>query len=421
MKRKNKKQKIKKVFLDRINRIKDTESFTGLKQEFRDLKEDLKRMARKKRPRPLTKEGQTKEDIKLFFHGKRYYDSLLRDISRAKERIYVETYIIRPDHTGLRIKKALKQASKRGVKVTLVYDYWGSHNLPIWFKKDFLESGVRILEFHPLGKLFRSKNLQTFMKRDHRKIAIIDDKTGYLGGMNISDDYTRWRDCQMRIKGPSVRHLIQAAKEIIYIIRNNKYYYSRKISLKLMEQLRIKGPVRILRDIPTILHQYIKREVLSMIKSSKRYVYITMAYFVPDRNMIYELIKASRRGVDVRIMLSKHSDVPLVQYASRTFYSRLMKNGIRIYEYIPTFNHQKTIVSDDLYSTIGSANLNSRSFRHDYEINAFMKDRSIALRLKRMFLEDQTRSREIMIDRWRKRRLKQKIIEKFCILFRQFI
>jgi cardiolipin synthase len=188
-----------------------------------------------------------------------------------------------------------------------------------------------------------------------------------------------------------------------------------------MEQLGIKGPLRILRDIPTILHQYIKKEILLMIKNSKSYLFITMAYFVPDRSITSELIRASRRGVDVRIMLSKHSDVPLVQYASRTFYSRLMRNGIRIYEHIPTFNHQKTIVSDNLYSTVGSANLNSRSFRHDYEINAFIKDRDIALRLKKMFLEDQSRSREIILDRWKKRRLKEKLIEKFCILFKGFI
>lgn len=360
---------------------------------------------------------------KIFFAGHDYFVSLLSDLKAAKESVELETYIFDLDDLGKRVIEVLTEVAKKGVVVRILVDGAGT---PEWngiIVTDLESAGAEIRIFHPfpwrLWQWSRSKvripsllkAIYLFFKintRNHRKVCIIDKKVVYMGSFNISQNHLgknhngkAWRDtgaCLSNVDLQDIlqafeavwthRHIQERIRQFFYhirtnpVIRLNNTWYRRRILYK---------------------------NLLNRIRDCNYRIWITNAYFVPDNFLLRHLIDAARSEVDVRILLPQESDVSFMPWASKAFYERLLKAGVRIFEYIPSILHAKTLILDD-WMTIGSSNLNSRSLFHDLEIDVNIRTENAKRSLERQFLTDINNSKEINLNDWQKRSWLQRII-----------
>lgn len=352
-------------------------------------------------------------DLEIFDDGKKMFHSLMRDIRNAKEYINVEYYIIKDDMVGHRLLDALVQKARQGVEVRLLMDALGCRFINNRRLKDFLDAGGKTAYF------FKPRLKYLYLKmnyRNHRKIVVIDGKIGYTGGFNIAREYLGfkrrfgyWRDAHIRICGGAVQDL--NARFIL------DWRFASKEPMELTEvYLEVhKGsgqiPVQIVSSGPDSVREEIKRSMMRMITYAEKSVYLQTPYFIPDPSMLESLKMAAQSGVDVRIMIPCMPDHIFVYWATYSYCGELIKSGARVFIYDRGFLHAKTLVVDGEVATIGSANFDRRSFRLNFESNAFVYDKAFASHMEELFLSDMERGHELTIQEYKKRSLMIKFKE----------
>jgi len=339
--------------------------------------------------------------VGLLINGAHTYAAIRTAIEAAKDHIHIEFYIIQPDETGRALRRVLVDKAKAGLEVRVLCDGLGSMRLPSDFWDELIAAGGRAAVFAPvrIAPMLRRRDHVNF--RNHRKIVVVDGKVGLTGGINIGREYLgldpevgAWRDTHVRIEGPAVLGMQQIFTEdwlhtTDELLDSGRYFPEPDAVAPGEATVQVigSGP-----DRPwAIIHHL---HFLAVAHSQKR-IWLTTPYFVPDRVLQTALVTAALRGVDVRLLLPKKSDSRLVDWASRFYFGELLEAGVRIYEYGAGFLHAKTMVVDDWLATIGSSNMDIRSFSLNYEINAFAYDEVAATALVQQFTSDLLLAKEV--------------------------
>lgn len=356
-------------------------------------------------------------EVKIFTNGQDKFDSLFNDIENAREHIHLEYYVLNDDNLGLKLQKALIKKAREGLEVRIIYDSFGSRKTKKNYFEEYRKAGIETEPFLKLSFKFLSSRLNY---RNHRKIVIIDGRIGYIGGMNVADRYISglpwgsWRDTHARIEGKGVQGL-QSVFLIDWFFVSQTFITSRKYFPQLESfgtnslQIVNSGPLKDEMEIPT--------GILQAIYEAKKSIYIQTPYFIPTEPMIEAIRAAAIRGVDVRVMLSKKSDVTLAQMASNSYLKEMLEKGVKIYFYAKGFLHSKMMVFDDSLTLIGSVNFDSRSFSQNFEVEAFIYDDDIGSQAHDIFIEDQRYSEQVSLKEWIKRPKIKTFIDSLIRLF----
>ena len=326
----------------------------------------------------------------------------------------MEYFVAFDDRVGRPILDLLCQRAREGIKVRFIYDGVGS-SLSRASKRRLTESGVEHYPFMPvLFTRFTSK----FNYRDHRKIVVIDGRIAYLGGINIRERYDNnmnndryWRDTHLRIDGPAAGSL----QKLFLLTWDFVSGDTSSITSDLFPEIkpRSKKPVavQIAASGPDSDWANIMEAIFTAINRARKYIYITTPYMIPNASILTALTTAARSGVDVRILIPYRSDSWAAQYATDSYIETLLKSGIRVFRYAKGFLHSKTFVMDDMLCSVGTANLDYRSFSINFEVNALLYNKELALEIKEAFLSDLKQSEEVELERWLKRGFGRKLQE----------
>ncbi|WP_047983857.1 cardiolipin synthase [Ornithinibacillus californiensis] len=351
-------------------------------------------------------------DIEIFVNGKDKFRSLLADMEKATDHIHLLYYIIRHDELGQQIANMLMKKAAEGVEVRVLYDALGTRYLRPKYIRKLKKAGVQLEAFFPsfIPKINFKVNY-----RNHRKLAIIDGKVGYIGGFNIGDEYLGkskkfgfWRDTHLRISGDAVQSMQtrfildwnQASKQDI--IYDERYYSS---------ETKGSAGVQIVSSGPDSDWEQIKNGYIKMIMSAKEYVYIQTPYFIPDESLRDAIRIAALSGVDVKIMIPNKPDHPFVYWATLSYVGDMLEAGAQVFIYQKGFLHSKTIVVDGKIASVGTANIDVRSFRLNFEVNAFLYDHALATKLLDAFNVDVKHSTQMTKKLYNKRSIGIRIKE----------
>ncbi len=368
----------------------------------------------------LTSESYFSEDnnIELYFSGEEKFKALLDSISKAKEYIYLEYYIVRSDDIGRELIDRLTEKAKEGLDVRFLYDAMGGRRLARDYFKEFKKAGGKVAVFFPALIPYLSIRINY---RNHRKICIIDGKEAYVGGFNIGDEYLGlnrkfgfWRDTHIRIEGTAVDGLLwRFIKDWKFASKDHNF----NLSFNLNEgREKGKAGVQIVSSGPDSKWASIKDGYFNMITKAKEGIYIQTPYFIPD-DSIYDALKvAGLSGKDVRVMIPCKPDHPFVYWAGLSYIGELLEAGVRFYTYEKGFLHTKALMMDDFITSIGTANLDIRSFKLNFEVNAFIYDEEINQKMVEQFYEDLKDSTEITMEAYLNRSNIVKIKEAFSRL-----
>ena len=333
-------------------------------------------------------------EVTIYTSGYEFFPSLLRDISRAQKHIHIDLYIFEDDELGNLIADALIERAEHGVEVRVVYDDVGCLKVKNAFHERMRNAGIDI---HPFMPVKFPKFTSKANYRNHRKIIVIDGQVGFIGGMNIATRYVKgtgaqpWRDTVTRVRGGAVYGLQRAFLVDWYfvdrtLITNRSYY------LPLDPSISNNCLAQVVTSSPTTLWPDIMQGYVRILLEAKRYVYMETPYFLPTEPVLFAMRTAALAGVDVRLILPMHSDSKIVEWASTSYVNEVEEAGVKVYFYQAGFNHSKFLVSDDSICTCGSTNIDFRSFEHNFEANVFFYDEGVALRMKKIFLNDQALS-----------------------------
>lgn len=357
----------------------------------------------------------------MLVNGGPFFDCLVDVIERAKTYVYLESYIVVADETGWRVARALVDKAQQGLEVAVCFDGFGSIGLERGLTDALRRAGVKILEFRPVTPWF---GRWPWTKRNHRKLLVADGRIAIVGGMNISNDYAAeadggrgWRDTSVRIEGPAVTQLDSMFREMW-----SDYSQDVLRALPGMPGRFDSGHLaRFIGNYGFRGRAEIRTAYLHAILKAENTVRITAAYFSPDRGLLKALLGAAERGVEVELITAGATDVELVRLAARGLYSRLIRGGVRVYEWNDRILHAKTAVVDGRWSTIGSANLNHRTWLVDLECNVSILGSAIGAEMDARFEADRARSEHIALAKWRSRPWHQRVLEWFAGLFRRLI
>ncbi len=344
-------------------------------------------------------------DIELFFSGEDKFEALLDSISKAQKYIHIEYYIFHSDGIGSKVLEALTESAKRGVEVKLLLDGMGSRRISRASLKRLRDAGGETAFFFP--PFIPVINVR-INYRNHRKICIVDGKEAYLGGFNIGDEYLglskkfkNWRDTHLKIRGSAISALQwQFFLDWRFATNMEMKGCQSYVGLELDEE---KVGAQIVSSGPDSKWPGIKDGYLKMIANAEKKLFIETPYFIPD-DSIYEALKiAGLSGLDVRVMIPNKPDHPFVYWASLSYIGELLEAGVKFYTYERGFLHSKVLIMDDLVSSVGTANLDIRSFKLNFEVNAFIYDKEINSKLTNRFLGDLANCREITLDGYNSR------------------
>lgn len=356
--------------------------------------------------------------VKVLNNGKETFDSIFIELDRAKHHIHLEYYIIEDDEIGNRVKEKLIEKANQGVKIRLIYDDVGSWSLSDDYLNDLRDVGVETYSFMRV-RTYRFANKINY--RNHRKILVVDGKVGFVGGVNIADRYLKgrdgkgfWRDTHLRIEGDAVKNL-----QIIFLmdwyfmsnkIINDKIYFpDHKVDEKHLIQITTSGPDS---DWANIMQTF-----FSAIATASEYVYISTPYFLPNESILTALRTAALSGVEVKIILPEKNDSWLTNYSSLSYIRDLLEAGVEVHLYTKGFTHSKLLMVDDVFATVGTTNMDIRSFDQNFEVNALIYDEGITAEIKSAFIEDLSNSERINLEKFQNRPLKQKFLESLARLF----
>jgi cardiolipin synthase A/B len=360
--------------------------------------------------------------VMLFSQGGDFVPALLQAVMAAERQVDLEFYIIRDDCTGCGFSEALLSAAARGVSVRLIYDYIGCFDTPGSFFKRLEKGGVRCLPFNPPPFRFG-----WFDKRNHRKMAIVDGHTAFVGGVNIGDEYagfgestTRWRDMGVRIDGPAAVEL-QALFRACWQDEGGKNHAGDFIPVTAPPEDEEGDSVIIVSGGPHQNRSRIRSAFRMALAGASEDVKILNPYFLPGPRLLRSLLRAAGRGVRVRLVLPEKSDVPLVRLLSRSYYALLLREGIEIYERQGTVLHAKVMLIDDYWAVIGSANLDQRSFHRNHEINVIVDSNEFGEQVAELFMGELPLCRRIELAEHERRGFMVRLLERCCSLLSWFL
>jgi len=362
--------------------------------------------------------------IQLLWKGKESFDTIFDTIKEAKRFVCLQFYIFKDDETGRALSELLKEKSRQGVKVLLLYDHFGSLGTPISFWKEMRRAGIPIRASHP----FKWTAPFHYVHRDHRKLIVIDSQKAFTGGLNIANEYSGlhlrrksrgWRDTGIMIEGSIVNELLETFKRSWTTWRGEKIVFRQEGVEPHAKKEKGRIPALPIFVYSRRGRKRMRNLLRHSIETAKATISLTTAYFTPSRRMIALLEDAVRRGVRVRLLVPGKSDVPAASYAGRAFFTRLLKSGIEIYTYRGEMLHAKTYVFDQYWSIVGSTNLDYQSLIYNDEGNIGILDAIFASKMIEIFEEDLKESLRIDLEEWHRRPLTEKIKEHFFALFRK--
>jgi cardiolipin synthase len=375
--------------------------------------------------------------VTLLWKGKDSFDVIFNAVNEAERLICLQFYIFKNDETGKDLSELLRNKSRGGVPVYLLYDHFGSIGTPSRFWKEMKAAGIKIRASHP----FKWTAPFRYVHRDHRKLIVIDLKKAFTGGLNIANEYSGfhlrrrgrgWRDTGLMLEGPIVEELFETFSrswytwkgETIFLKAENEPSMAARQGAGAANYPLGSGGGRDLPALPIFVYSLKGRSRMRnlfrySLDHSRKSVFLTTAYFTPSRRMIASLEKAVKRGVDVRLLVPGKSDIPAASYAGRAFFSRLLKAGVKIYTYLGEMLHAKAYLFDEHWSIIGSTNLDYQSLMYNDEGNVGILDYGFASRMSEIFEEDIKNAIRIELETWRQRPLLDKMKEHVSALFRK--
>jgi cardiolipin synthase A/B len=357
--------------------------------------------------------------VRLLKNGEEAFPAMFAAMERAAASISFEMYIVANDETGQEFRDHLLKAAARGVQVRGLVDAWGSWNLPDSFWDPLRGAGGLVRWFRPL-----TKGLLPF--RNHRKLLLIDDTLAVIGGLNISNEYYRganhelpWRDNALEIQGPEVAGLRRSFQRMWAAADSPLRRLFSRLARERRTVKKTSGTVLFLESGPENPMRPVRRAYRQVVKNAKQSIDLAMGYFYPHGRMLRDLKRAVRRGVRVRLLVPLHTDVPITRWAARGLYGRLLRAGVEVWEYTPSMMHSKLAIADNTVIA-GSANMDIRSGRINYELVAIVDDPKLAAQARADFEEDLKKSVRIGIKEWRNRSVIQKLKERlsYCLLAR---
>lgn len=333
----------------------------------------------------------------------------------ARKTIDIEEYIFELDEIGHEFIELLVKKRKEGVKIRILCDMAGSYGFYTSSLPEILRNiGIEVRFFNVI-KPWRIRSFFSWFFRDHRKLIVVDDHLGFIGGVNIRSDMRNWRDTHLKMSGPIIREMRYAFQEM-WVTSGEKKFFKRMSSTRQF----IRG-FQFVTNSPYIRKRFLYKELVRAIRDAREYIYLTTPYFVPDRRLRRILRMASMRGVDVKILVPKTSNYLLVDLGSASYFEKLLASGIKIFHYDGELLHAKTAVIDDAWATVGSFNLDSLSFVYNYEANIVSTKEKFALEVKQYFEDDVASSKEITLEEWKGRSMKKKFLEKLTFPIRRFL
>jgi cardiolipin synthase len=367
---------------------------------------------------------ENNSSIDFYFSGREALDAMFLAMEAAKWHIHLQSYIFEDDQTGRRFAQLLMLKAQQGVEVRVIYDGVGSMHL----KKDFVEmmeaAGVEMLCYSKVTLLLPTSKLNY---RNHRKILVVDGKTGFLGGVNIADRYYYgndlgvWHDTHMKITGEAVftlqtsffldRYFILNRK-----IRRRKKYFPQLDFHKQEQQGAKKIATQTVACGPDSNWASIMQCFFSAITLARKHIYIVSPYFTPNESILNAIKIAALGNIDVRIMLPDKSDTLLAHYSTRSYIAELLEAGVKIYLFKKGFNHSKVVSIDEEFCIVGSANMDMRSFEHNFEILSVIYDKGCAATIERQFLDDAAACTQLHKGKWAKRETREKVAESIARL-----
>jgi cardiolipin synthase A/B len=367
--------------------------------------------------------------VRLLKDGREAFPAMLEAIAQARRQVLLEMYWFGSDRVGRRFAEALIEARKRGVEVAVIYDSVGSITADAAMFTELEQQGIKLFEYHPVAP-WRRRFQFSFTRlshRDHRKILVVDGNIGFTGGINLADQWApleeeggAWRDDMMRIEGPAVEGLSRCFHRVWrrYELPPLARLHAGPVTVADGGRLL---PVRILGERYFRHRHEIARDYASRLYSAKKRVFIANSYFVPDGSIRRALVRAAKRGVDVRVLVPAHSDVEAVKFAGRAQYARLLEAGVRIFEWQDGMFHSKTAVIDGLWCTTGTFNFDYMSLRQNLEVNASVLDAQLAAEVEQAFRDDLLRAREIEMAEIVFRSLSDRLLEATFYRMRKFL
>lgn len=338
--------------------------------------------------------------VSVYPGGKSKFYSLFEDIVCAESHIHIFYYAIADDHIGNEFKEKIIEKVKQGVKVRLIYDGLGCNKTNKKYFKQMIEAGVEVRTFLPLSfpRLLRSVNY-----RNHKKIVIIDGRIAYTGGINVKDIYIdglpwgRWNDIHFKVEGSGASGL-----QSVFLA---DWYYASGQYLSAPEyypQVGIFGdvPIQVVNAEPLGMHSNVMEAMFTAISRAKKNVYIETPYFIPTEGLLQAIQTAAMSGIDVRLVMPKKSDNDFVQYASNSYVEKLLRNKVKVYQYLNGFTHSKLILIDDELVIAGSANMDIRSLELLFETNLFIYDKEVSQTVKNIYQDDMNNSEELHLHEW---------------------
>lgn len=355
--------------------------------------------------------------ISVYPGGKSKFYSLFEDIVGAQSHIHIFYYAIGDGHIGNEFKEKIIEKVKQGVKVRLIYDGLGCNKTNKKYFKQMIEAGVEVRTFLPLSfpRLLRSVNY-----RNHKKIVIIDGRIAYTGGINVKDIYIdglpwgRWNDIHFKVEGSGASGL-----QSVFLA---DWYYASGQYLSAPEyypEVEICGnvPVQVVNAEPLGMHSNVMEAMFTAISRAKKNVYIETPYFIPTEGLLQAIQTAAMSGIDVRLVMPKKSDNDFVQYASNSYVEKLLRNKVKVYQYLNGFTHSKLILIDDELVIAGSANMDIRSLELLFETNLFIYDKEVSQTVKSIYQDDMNNSKELHLHEWMHRSRSVKFREACFRLF----
>jgi cardiolipin synthase len=361
--------------------------------------------------------------LTLLRGGAETYPAMLEAIAAARRHVHLETYIYRSDRTGRRFGDALMERARAGITVRLLVDAVGSLDMSDEMVRELRAAGVKLATFRP----FSWKAGLGFNRRDHRKILVVDGRSGFTGGLNIGDEYAAaaeggggWHDIHARIEGPAVTEMARLFRRTWLAAGGDRF--------PLIEEDAAESVVTESTALAVALgneerrrRASIRRSYLHAMRRAKESIQIMNAYFIPDRGIRRVMANAVRRGVKVSVIVPARSDLKSVMYAGHHVFARLLKAGVRIFEWQERMMHAKTAVVDAIWATIGSYNLDARSLFHNLEVVLCIVDRAFAAGLAAQLEHDASIAREVRLDEWKQRPWWRKVVEWFFYQFRHWL
>ncbi len=347
--------------------------------------------------------------IKMYSDPLVFFTAMLNDIKNASQYIYLEMYRFRNDPLGIRFRDNLIQKCREGVEVKILIDSWGgSSNLS--FFKDLIDAGAEVKYFKKIRLTWDAFTRNH--RRDHRKILILDDHTTYIGSANIAAYAFNWRESVFRLRGGIAHSFKEVFLENIKIY--NKYFYDKIAYTKKIDY----NGFQIIRDVPSLKYQPIQRKYLDLIQKARKEILLETPYFLPGSRLRRALMEAAERGVKVKIIIPKNSDIHVLDILAGRYFGELAEKKVSIYQFLNQNLHSKIFLVDRTFFMVGSSNFDYRSFRYQHEICLFGEHKSMNRQLVNHFNESLRNSAPFDYHQWKRRPVLQKILERLLVPFR---